>query len=562
MKMKFSPKFPASAFGLVLAFAFFTTAQAQISVCPTGCDHDSIQDAIDAANPGDVIEVQPGTYEEVLEIVEKENITIQGDHRSNTTIRALNADLVNWPAYHQSSTRKTAVLIDRSEDIHISGFTFDFDNVGTGGGDTGLMMWNSTGSFEENAFINRGIQGQQVDVNAYVGADETTIYNDNNRADVLFKNNEFENTGRIGLNVQNFVFLTIENNSFEKTFDDPGYGIEMASLSNGVISNNTFNNFNIYFTDGSASSAIYIHNNFTDIFTDPFVKQVDVHNNSIDNCIYGLYIGSTSGGTHWNWMGNVSIESTVSGNNITNSELAGVFVTDDGASLGSGITANFQNNVIDGGEYGYNLNTYWGDGSLDVSISNDDIRNADIGVKVIDFNDHYNDPSDSEYNISVNQTSIVGYTSFAIRNQYDQITVVADCNWYDTNLYSEIEDAISGEVVFVPFLEENPDGNTFSWSGTDTYSCTGETPIVIVDSDGNTYYYTDLEDALDDLPASDGTPGSGGLLKFTDEDTGEVTYFIKDETGTVFQLIPTEDAMGNPGPSGLWIPTIYGPTPQ
>lgn len=417
----------------------------------------SIQDAIDAANEGEIIDVLPGVYVEVLEIVEKDDISIIGADKETTIIRANNSDLVNWPAYHQHSSRLTAVLIDRSTDINIQSMTFDFDNVGTGSGHTGLMMWNSTGSFEGNAFINRGIAGQQVDVNAYVGADETTVYDPNNRAAVSFIGNEFVNTGRIGLNVQDFVFVTVEDNDFTKTFDDPGYGIEMASLSNGLIKGNTFSNFNTTFTDGSVSSAIYIHNNFTQNVTSPLVKQVDVEDNTIDNCTHGIYIGSTSGGTYWGLIGSVSIESSVSGNTVTNSEIAGVFVTDDGASLGSGITVDFQNNTIDGGDYGYHLNTYWGDGDIAVSISNDKIENVGTGVLVIDYNDFYNDPSESQYDIEVFETSISSFSDFAIRNQYDEITVTATCNWYGTSDAGIIAASISGDVDFFPWLTNGTD---------------------------------------------------------------------------------------------------------
>ncbi|TVR76056.1 MAG: T9SS C-terminal target domain-containing protein [Saprospirales bacterium] len=417
----------------------------------------SIQAAINDADEGDQIEVGSGTYEETLAIVEVADITIIGEDKETTILKANNSDLLNWPDYHQHAARKTAVLIDRSTDINIQNITFDFDNVGTGSGHTGLMMWNSTGSFEGNAFINRGIAGQQVDINAYVGADETTLYGHSNRANVSFIENEFVNTGRIGLNAQDFVFLTVEDNDFTKTFDDPGYGVEMASLSNGLIKGNSFSNFNTTFSDGSTSSAIYIHNNFTQDITTPLVKQVDVVDNAIDNSTYGIYIGSTSGGTHWGLIGNVTLESEVSGNTVTSSEIAGVFVTDDGASLGSGVTVDFKNNSIDGGDYGYHLNTYWGDGDITVSISNDNISNVGTGVFVIDYNNYYNDPSDSEYDIEVFESSITSFSEFAIRNQFDEITVTATCNWYGSADAGIIAASISGEVDFFPWLTDGTD---------------------------------------------------------------------------------------------------------
>jgi parallel beta-helix repeat protein len=54
---------------LALLTLLFTMAQAAtITVGPEGCDHKSVQAAIDAASPGDLIEVREGTYYENVDL--------------------------------------------------------------------------------------------------------------------------------------------------------------------------------------------------------------------------------------------------------------------------------------------------------------------------------------------------------------------------------------------------------------------------------------------------------------------------------------------------------------
>ncbi|MFQ6063634.1 MAG: nitrous oxide reductase family maturation protein NosD, partial [Methanosarcinales archaeon] len=60
-----------TTFLLVLAFASFAEAQKTIVVCPSGCDYNKIQSAIDSANPGDIIEVLSGTYYENVKVNKK-----------------------------------------------------------------------------------------------------------------------------------------------------------------------------------------------------------------------------------------------------------------------------------------------------------------------------------------------------------------------------------------------------------------------------------------------------------------------------------------------------------
>ncbi|MFN7037371.1 MAG: hypothetical protein ACK4SN_13520, partial [Bellilinea sp.] len=59
---------------------------ATITVCSSGCDHTTIQAAVNAAGEGDVILVGPGTYEENI-IIDKNIKLISSAGRTSTTIQ-------------------------------------------------------------------------------------------------------------------------------------------------------------------------------------------------------------------------------------------------------------------------------------------------------------------------------------------------------------------------------------------------------------------------------------------------------------------------------------------
>ena len=62
---------------IVLACLFAMPAQAStITVCPSGCNYSGIQEAINAASPGDTIEISSGEYYETL--VVNKSLTLAG----------------------------------------------------------------------------------------------------------------------------------------------------------------------------------------------------------------------------------------------------------------------------------------------------------------------------------------------------------------------------------------------------------------------------------------------------------------------------------------------------
>lgn len=68
--------FIAAIFATLAFQSLLPAVQAEVRVCPTGCSHSSLQEAINAAAPGDKIVVESGTYREDLIIGRK--VILQG----------------------------------------------------------------------------------------------------------------------------------------------------------------------------------------------------------------------------------------------------------------------------------------------------------------------------------------------------------------------------------------------------------------------------------------------------------------------------------------------------
>ncbi|MEE2907655.1 MAG: right-handed parallel beta-helix repeat-containing protein [Planctomycetota bacterium] len=76
--------------GFLLAFVGTSTAFATTwTVCPSGCDYTSIQDAIDASSGGDTIDIHTGTYYEYFLNPNGKAITIQGTRNGDGTLSTI-----------------------------------------------------------------------------------------------------------------------------------------------------------------------------------------------------------------------------------------------------------------------------------------------------------------------------------------------------------------------------------------------------------------------------------------------------------------------------------------
>jgi nitrous oxidase accessory protein NosD len=151
--------------------------------CPTAT-FTSIQDAINAANTGDLIRVCPGTYHEQLSI--RKSLSIEAD---NGAILLPNNMTVNATG-SSGGPIAAAVLVKEAADVEIEGLIVDTTNSGITECSPdliGILYQNSSGSIEHNAVRNAKLpvsldgcqSGDAIVVQSLGGETSTITINDN-----------------------------------------------------------------------------------------------------------------------------------------------------------------------------------------------------------------------------------------------------------------------------------------------------------------------------------------------------------------------------------------------
>lgn len=212
-------------------------------------DYTSIQEAIDAANPGDIVYVYNGMYNENITITK--TISLIGEDKSNTIINGSD------PSY---------VLYVSADHVSISGFTIQSSGELIG---TGVGIHTNNNSITNN-IINNNAHGICV------------YYSDNNNtiSGNIIINNRYYGM-KFYCSSNNIISdNTIINNSYDGIYFE-------ESCSNNTISGNTINNNGngIDFWDSINNDIIgnTINNNWGGILFYYSSSNIIYHNNLINN---------------------------------------------------------------------------------------------------------------------------------------------------------------------------------------------------------------------------------------------------------------------------------------
>ena len=214
----------------------------------------SIQDAVDAANPGDTIIVYPGTYTENVD-VNKDHLTIKSEGGAEVTIvQAANPD--------------DHVFEVTADYVNISGFTVK-------GASSGIYLYSSNNSRIENVNASNNYNGiylwhssnNTITNNTASNSNSAGIYLEYSNDNTIFNNIATENWDS-GIYLGNSNFNTIKNNNVSNTRSmDWGGGIWLRENGNyNIISHN-----------------IISSNGYSGILFDGNINNNTIANNKIQN---------------------------------------------------------------------------------------------------------------------------------------------------------------------------------------------------------------------------------------------------------------------------------------
>lgn len=282
----------------------------------TAC-YSTIQAAVNAATSGETINVAPGTYTEVGQIVINKNLSIVGADKATTIIK---------PAQDTSGDGDAGswILVNDGITLDLSKVTLD----GIGKQIRQGIRFNGSGTVNDviiQNIVKTGYMGFAI-VQGYANTGSRTL---------SVTNSTFTNFGRVGIQADNgsgSSTVTISNNNFtgKGNGDHLDYAITVEGGAVATITNNTISNCRgVASTDGSTSAGISattyfaggteatitgntLHNNTTGIsvgYDSTDTTVVTAHNNKIyNNSDTGIsttsntvVVNATS-----NWWGNAS----------------------------------------------------------------------------------------------------------------------------------------------------------------------------------------------------------------------------------------------------------------
>jgi hypothetical protein len=290
--------------------------------------YDSIQAAIDAAEPGDTLVAGPGTYNENI-VVDVDNLTIKGNVGAATTTIAGSSPAVQVEVDQftlegftvSASDLAIYVLPIEDGDINITDCVFANAMYAV------LMdtVVDSQVDFSGNVMSTtwRGFYFQSAVSNANITVEDNTISNIQSEAGLFFQKSITSSTVDVEdnsfIDCYNGVYaygnvINTEMNIFGNNMDGGDYGVyTYAETDDGGISgtsvvtveDNTFTNLSyygvyIYYLE-EGGEAIVKNNTMTDCDAGVYVDYVSyyypdkpgslsVESNDISDCYYGVYV--------------------------------------------------------------------------------------------------------------------------------------------------------------------------------------------------------------------------------------------------------------------------------
>ena len=296
---------PALAFAVTLfAIMFFATTAYAATINVPG-DFPTIQAAINAASPGDTIQVASGTYSEPIQTLAAcgfepasycidKPLTLRGDPGDSSAGPGVGAPVLDGTGLGDGS----AIALLRGSALSgvvIEGFVVrDYTNpVGQGGVGSGVLAWNTQASdivVQDNTFEDLGWNG------VLVGSDTDTV-----QSGWTVQNNIIDNAAYAGVELTNVTDSAVSDNEIivsNGNWDagDSGVGIEIAvrdrllgattAGTNVVVSGNTITGGGV----GARAGVNLLARAYNLAGTDANLSGVTVNDNDVSGIVpRGIY---------------------------------------------------------------------------------------------------------------------------------------------------------------------------------------------------------------------------------------------------------------------------------